>query len=58
VIRQIRSNSDIVRIGLVKGKLFLQTPVGIDLNERDIRPSFDTYVILAQALSAALYTLT
>jgi hypothetical protein len=49
-------NSDIVRIGLVKGKLFLQTPVGIDLNRRDIRPSFDTYVILAQALSAALYT--
>jgi hypothetical protein len=48
-------NSDIVRIGLVKGKLFLQTPVGIDLNRRDIRPSFDTYVILAQALSAALY---
>lgn len=48
-------NSDVVRIGLVKGKLFLQTPVGIDLNRRDIRPSFDTYVILAQALSAALY---
>lgn len=49
-------SSDIVRIGLVQGKLFLQTPVGIDLNRRDIRPSFDTYVILAQALSAALYT--
>jgi hypothetical protein len=49
-------SSDVVRIGLVQGKLFLQTPVGIDLNRRDIRPSFDTYVILAQALSAALYT--
>ncbi|MGQ0793733.1 MAG: hypothetical protein ACT4NX_06525 [Deltaproteobacteria bacterium] len=47
---------DVVRIGLVKGKLYLQTPRGMDLQRRDIRPSFDTYVILAQALSAALYT--
>jgi hypothetical protein len=49
-------SSDVVRIGLVQGKQFLQTPVSIDLNRKDIRPSFDTYVILAQALSAALYT--
>lgn len=47
---------DIVRIGLIKGKLFLQIPRGIDLSRRDIRPSFDTYVILAQAMSSALYT--
>jgi len=48
--------SDIVRIGVVKGKLHLETPKGVDLNRKDIRPSFDTYVILAQALAAALYT--
>ncbi|NIP37516.1 MAG: non-ribosomal peptide synthase [Candidatus Dadabacteria bacterium] len=48
--------SDIVRVGLIKGKLYLQTPMGVDLKRRDIRPSFDTYVILAQALSCALYT--
>jgi len=49
-------NSDIVRIGVVKGKLQLETPRGVDLNRKDIRPSFDTYVILAQAIAAALYT--
>jgi hypothetical protein len=49
-------NSDIVRIGVVKGKLHLETPRGVDLNRKDIRPSFDTYVIIAQALAAALYT--
>lgn len=48
--------TDIVRIGLLNGKLHLQVPGGIDLDRRDIRPSFDTYVILAQAMSAALYT--
>lgn len=47
--------SDIVRIGLVKGKLHLEIPRGVDLGRKDIRPSFDTYVILAQALSSALY---
>jgi len=49
-------NRDIVRIGLVKGKHYLQIPTGIDLNRKDIRPSFDTYVILAQSLAAALYS--
>ncbi len=49
-------SSDIVRIGIVKGKLHLETPRGVDLNRKDIRPSFDTYVILAQALASALYT--
>jgi hypothetical protein len=49
------TNSDVVRVGLIKGKLYLQTPKGVDLKRRDIRPSFDTYVILAQALSCALY---
>ena len=48
-------NTDIVRIGVVKGKLHLETPKGVDLNRKDIRPSFDTYVILAQAVATALY---
>lgn len=48
-------NTDVVRIGLIKGKLNLETPRGVDLHRRDIRPSFDTYVILAQAMAAALY---
>jgi hypothetical protein len=48
--------TDVVRIGLIKGKLSLETPRGVDLHRRDIRPSFDTYVILAQAIAAALYT--
>ncbi len=49
-------NRDVVRIGVIKGKLYLETPKGVDLHRRDIRPSFDTYVILAQALASALYT--
>jgi len=52
----LNPKTDIVRIGLIKGKLYLEIPIGIDLNRRDIRPSFDTYVILAQAISTSLYT--
>jgi len=51
----LNPDSDIVRIGLVKGKLYLEIPRGIDLGRKDIRPSFDTYVILSQALSSSLY---
>ena len=51
----LNPDSDIVRIGLVKGKLHLEIPRGVDLGRKDIRPSFDTYVILTQALSSALY---
>ena len=51
----LNPDSDIVRIGLVKGKLHLEIPKGVDLGRKDIRPSFDTYVILSQALSSALY---
>ena len=51
----LNPDSDIVRVGLVKGKLHLEIPKGVDLGRKDIRPSFDTYVILSQALSSALY---
>ncbi|MGH7885559.1 MAG: hypothetical protein ACRENO_07685, partial [Thermodesulfobacteriota bacterium] len=51
----LNPKSDILRIGLLKGQLHLEIPKGIDLKRKDIRPSFDTFVILAQALSASLY---
>jgi TubC N-terminal docking domain len=45
---------DILRIGL-KDRLCLQVPEGIDLATVDIKPSYDTYVMVALALAAALY---
>ncbi len=47
--------TDIVRIGLTN-KLLLQLPQGVDLAKADIKPSYDIYVMLAIALSTALYT--
>nr|MDJ0674906.1 non-ribosomal peptide synthase [Calothrix sp. MO_167.B42] len=46
---------DIVRMGL-KNQLCLQLPSGINSNEVDIKPSYDTYVMVAIALATALYT--
>lgn len=46
---------DVVRMGLKKG-LFFQIPQGIDPQRMDIKPSYDLYVMMAIALSAALYT--
>lgn len=46
---------DIVRMGL-KNQLCLQLPTGINSNKVDIKPSYDTYVMVAIALAAALYT--
>jgi TubC N-terminal docking domain len=45
---------DVVRMGLKKG-LFFQIPQGIDLECMDIKPSYDIYVMMAIALSAALH---
>jgi hypothetical protein len=45
---------DITRIGLKKG-LLLQIPQGVNLERIDIKPSYDIYVMLAIALSTALY---
>ena len=47
--------SDILRLGL-KNNLQLQLPAGIDPKQVDIKPSYDTYVMLAIALATALYT--
>lgn len=46
---------DILRLGL-KNNLQLQLPEGIDPKQVDIKPSYDTYVMLAIALATALYT--
>ena len=45
---------DILRLGL-KNSLQLQIPEGIDPKQVDIKPSYDTYVMVAIALAAALY---
>jgi hypothetical protein len=45
---------DVLRLGL-KHHLCLQFPEGIDPADAEIRPSYDTYVMVAIALSAALY---
>ena len=47
--------TDLVRIGLTN-KLLLQLPQGVDTAKTDIKPSYDIYVMLAIALSTALYT--
>jgi TubC N-terminal docking domain len=47
-------HSDVLRLGL-KNQLCLQLPAGIDPNAVDIRPSYDTYVMVAIVLAAALY---
>ena len=46
---------DILRLGL-KNNLQLQIPEGIDPKQVDIKPSYDTYVMVAIALASALYT--
>jgi TubC N-terminal docking domain len=46
---------DVVRMGLKKG-LFFQIPQGVDPERMDIKPSYDIYVMMAIALSAALHT--
>lgn len=49
----MRPDKDLVKMGLVNGKMFLQTPKGLELDE-DYRPSFDTKVILAHALGNSI----
>jgi hypothetical protein len=47
-------NTDVLRMGL-QDRLLLQLPQGIDPTVGDIKPSYDTYVMVAIALAAALY---
>lgn len=46
--------NDILRMGL-KDRLYLELPSGIDPTVVDIKPSYDTYVMVGLVLSAALY---
>ncbi len=45
--------TDIIKMGLSKGKMILETPSGVDLRQ-DYKPSFDTKVILAHAVGNAI----
>lgn len=47
--------TDVLRIGLTD-RLLLQLPQGSNANKTDLKPSYDIYVMLAIALSTALYT--
>ncbi|MGB3201845.1 MAG: hypothetical protein WBA99_13150 [Nodosilinea sp.] len=51
----LQPDRDVLRLGLTN-RLQLQFPEGIDPAEVDIKPSYDTYVMVAIALAAALYT--
>lgn len=42
-------NSDLLKLGLVNGKMWMQFPKGLKI-DRDYKPSFDTKVILAHAV--------
>lgn len=46
-------NSDLIKIGLLKGKLAMELPDGLNI-DNTYKPSFDTKVILAHAVSNAL----
>jgi hypothetical protein len=48
-------DKDILRLGL-NSQLCLQIPAELDSAQTDIKPSYDTYVMVAIALAAALYT--
>jgi hypothetical protein len=50
----LNQDQDILRIGM-SHQLMLQLPPGIDLTKADVKPSYDVYVMIAIALSAALY---
>jgi len=50
---KLNKNTDIIKVGLVEGKMIIETPLGVDIQE-DYKPSFDTRVILAHAIGNAI----
>lgn len=46
---------DIVKMGLKNGKMSLQFAEGVDPVKSNVRPSFDTKVILSNAVSSAIF---
>ena len=49
----IRPEKDLVKMGLSGGKMLLEAPIGLDL-DNSYKPSFDTKVILAHAVGNAI----
>lgn len=50
---KLNVKNDIVKIGLVNGRMIIETPLGVDI-KGDYKPSFDTRVILAHAVGNAI----
>lgn len=48
-------STDVVRVGLHRGRMHLQLPHGVDPSQTDIKPSYDLYVMIGIALGAALF---
>ena len=51
---KIDPSKDIIKMGLIKGKLVLEAPLNKEAMNKAYKPSFDTRVILAHALGNAL----
>jgi hypothetical protein len=49
----LNPQSDLIKLGLKNGNMYLQTPIGTKLN-KSFKPSFDTKVILAHAVGNAI----
>jgi len=49
----LNRQTDIIKMGLVDGRMIIETPSGVDV-EGDYKPSFDTRVILAHAVTNAI----
>lgn len=47
--------SEIIKMGLKAGRMYLQFPKNAKIDLNIVRPSFDTKVILSNALSSAIY---
>lgn len=50
---KMNPQKDAIKLGLANGRMIMEIPVGLKLNP-DYKPSFDTKVILAHALSNAI----
>ncbi|PIZ81141.1 MAG: hypothetical protein COY02_03080 [Parcubacteria group bacterium CG_4_10_14_0_2_um_filter_41_6] len=51
---KLNPKTDIVRMGLVNGKMIMETPKGVSVGP-DYKPSFDTKVILAHSVANAIF---
>ena len=50
----INPSEDLIRLGLVKGRMIISVPEGVDLSS-GYRPSFDSKLILSMAVANAIY---